>query len=231
MRRLGFTLIELLVVIAIIAILAAILFPVFARAREKARQASCLSNCKELCMATLMYVDDNDDAIPWCYYGRYTWCCVIFPYVRNQQIYVCPTHGDNGLGVTRVEPVIGIPINTYGYGWNIGTSWNDQPGPAQGWYYTDGLGYRPDLPWPQCYRPFSRLGQLPQPAETVMLGDLSAIPGVWCQLIYGYTTDTGSLLPAYHNDGGNYAFCDGHAKWLSADSACAQRRLFTAYED
>ncbi|GAH67153.1 unnamed protein product, partial [marine sediment metagenome] len=64
-----FTLIELLVVIAIIAILAAILFPVFARAREKARQTSCLSNVKELTLAFLMYVDDYDEYLPPYYYS------------------------------------------------------------------------------------------------------------------------------------------------------------------
>ncbi len=63
MRKSGFTLIELLVVIAIIAILAAILFPVFARAREKARQASCLNNVKQLSMATVMYAQDYDERV------------------------------------------------------------------------------------------------------------------------------------------------------------------------
>ncbi|MCD6351947.1 MAG: prepilin-type N-terminal cleavage/methylation domain-containing protein, partial [Armatimonadetes bacterium] len=67
MRR-GFTLIELLVVIGIIAILAAILFPVFARAREKARQASCLSNLKQLALGFLMYIQDYDERLP-----RYCW--------------------------------------------------------------------------------------------------------------------------------------------------------------
>jgi prepilin-type N-terminal cleavage/methylation domain-containing protein len=62
--RRGFTLIELLVVIAIIAILASILFPVFARAREKARQASCVSNAKQIVMGTLMYSQDNDEVCP-----------------------------------------------------------------------------------------------------------------------------------------------------------------------
>ncbi|MFQ6096191.1 MAG: prepilin-type N-terminal cleavage/methylation domain-containing protein [Armatimonadota bacterium] len=62
--RRGFTLIELLVVIAIIAILAAILFPVFAKAKEKAKQASCQSNVKQLCLAMLMYASDHDDHLP-----------------------------------------------------------------------------------------------------------------------------------------------------------------------
>ena len=64
-KRRGFTLIELLVVIAIIAILAAILFPVFAQAREKARQATCLSNLRQVDVATQMYMQDYDEAVPW----------------------------------------------------------------------------------------------------------------------------------------------------------------------
>jgi len=102
----GFTLIELLVVIAIIAILAAILFPVFAKAREKARQASCSSNEKQIMLAFLMYADDYDEGICNVRPGKaieapggncgpnpqwVTWCVAIQPYVRNAQIVQCPS--------------------------------------------------------------------------------------------------------------------------------------------
>src|SRR5262249_27320458 len=105
-RRSGFTLIELLVVIAIIAILAAILFPVFAKAREKARHSSCLSNMKQCALSILMYVQDYDETFPrvpnvadpylnpnatvekqgWLY-----WAQMIRPYVKNEQILACPS--------------------------------------------------------------------------------------------------------------------------------------------
>ena len=104
--RPAFTLIELLVVIAIIAILAAILFPVFARARENARRSSCASNLKQLGLGLMQYVQDYDGRFPnrcfgvSCYDGgytyaysdnRYKWMDAIFPYVKSEQIYDCPS--------------------------------------------------------------------------------------------------------------------------------------------
>jgi len=123
--RRGFTLIELLVVIAIIAILAAILFPVFAKAREKARQTSCLSNCKQLGLAFMQYSQDYDEVHPFAeiylppgtstldnYWNRVTksswaatyllWIDVLRPYVKNDQIFRCPSN----------------PTHWVGYGWN-----------------------------------------------------------------------------------------------------------------
>ena len=96
-RNRGFTLIELLVVIAIIAILAAILFPVFARAREKARQSSCLSNLKQIATATLMYAQDYDETLPRYYHNtplNYTPQTAIQPYMMNVQLWVCPSSKD-----------------------------------------------------------------------------------------------------------------------------------------
>jgi prepilin-type N-terminal cleavage/methylation domain-containing protein/prepilin-type processing-associated H-X9-DG protein len=90
----GFTLIELLVVIAIIAILAAILFPVFAKAREKARQSTCTSNLKQLGLGLIQYTQDNDEYFPQTnsYFGSqgYTWASAIYPYVKSTGVYVCP---------------------------------------------------------------------------------------------------------------------------------------------
>ena len=93
----GFTLIELLVVIAIIAILAAILFPVFARARENARRASCSSNLKQIGLGLIQYSQDYDEKYP---YSRTDpdpapWQTKIFPYVKSSQLFACPSNTGN----------------------------------------------------------------------------------------------------------------------------------------
>jgi prepilin-type N-terminal cleavage/methylation domain-containing protein/prepilin-type processing-associated H-X9-DG protein len=96
----AFTLIELLVVIAIIAILAAILFPVFAQAREKARQTSCLSNARQYATAMLMYVQDYDETMPYSAVFNTQGMCVdtflsvVAPYVKNDQLTQCPSEKD-----------------------------------------------------------------------------------------------------------------------------------------
>ena len=100
MLRKAFTLIELLVVIAIIAILAAILFPVFAQAKEAAKKASCLSNTKQLGLSISMYINDSDDTYPHAYVyeiggptnnRRDEWSYILQPYVKNVDIFKCPT--------------------------------------------------------------------------------------------------------------------------------------------
>src|SRR5215217_4698733 len=135
-RHPGFTLIELLVVIAIIAILAAILFPVFAQARAKARAAACLSNLKQVGMATRMYNQDYDEVlVPSYLYNSKTtwqwWMDLLQPYVKNRDVFTCPTWSDSEVRATHVGQK---PQTTR---WSYG---------ANNWHwYPGGVNKDPDL--------------------------------------------------------------------------------------
>jgi len=204
LRRKGFTLIELLVVIAIIAILAAILFPVFARAREKARQASCLSNVKELQLAILMYIGDYDETFclgvnsdpagNWLY-----WSSLIEPYVKNTQVFVC---------LSSLRPSAG---NRPSYGWNVSGGNTASNAWKSGLYLNNGMGYY-FLDPPGNINTYTgvrlRLGDIPQPASTINIADCS--PGLNNLALYGET-----YLPEFHSGGANYGYVDGHAKWMA----------------
>jgi len=135
-RKNAFTLIELLVVIAIIALLAAILFPVFAAAREKARSASCASNLKQLALGYTQYIQDNDETLPniaedgcainpsSCSQTNATWMDEIFPYVKSTQIFTCPDDNFNGLYVqnhSRSSTNTGSYLANF-FGYNDGTA-------------------------------------------------------------------------------------------------------------
>ena len=201
-RKRGFTLIELLVVIAIIAILAAILFPVFARAREKARQTSCLSNTKQMGLSLMMYAQDYDDTLPGAsvqgpagtmprpvtgapdrLYGSSLWPDVLYPYHMNEQIFQCPSKQ------------AWLP-----YGWNI------RIGYAIGFPGRTGPIYEGVL-----------LADIKYPAQTVAIADSD-----WTgPTDYGWsnsymlteTPHVSRFIPARHNGGANLVLLDGHAKW------------------
>jgi prepilin-type N-terminal cleavage/methylation domain-containing protein/prepilin-type processing-associated H-X9-DG protein len=191
MKR-GFTLIELLVVIAIIAILAAILFPVFAQAREKARQTSCLNNQKQWAIAWQMYVQDYDENIP-PYALRRTsppwpsagwgerWYVLIEPYVKNIQIGTCPS-----------DPESRDVGNRFSYGYN-------------GYYLRDpawGNAEGADV-----------LSEITYPAECFVTGETQG--GGFFLYLPTQTSLHHLVKWDRHSGGSNYAFADGHAKWLS----------------
>ncbi len=122
-RPRGFTLVELLVVIAIISVLAAILFPVFAQAREKARAITCVSNEKQLCLAFLQYVQDNDETFPGgdvtsdlVHSGR-GWAARIYPYVKSAPVYDCPDDPSRVAGT--FTPAAGTDFVPVSYGYNL----------------------------------------------------------------------------------------------------------------
>jgi len=137
-RRSAFTLIELLVVIAIIAILAAILFPVFAKAREQARKTSCLSNMKQLGLGFLMYAQDFDERLPGVHFGNgvgqswpwvvwagsYDWTGVfthaVQPYIKSRQIFQCPSATE----VDRWSGTNGLSYCYNEYMYNTGQNWS-----------------------------------------------------------------------------------------------------------
>ncbi len=196
LQRRGFTLIELLVVIAIIAILAAILFPVFARAREKARQSSCQSNVKQLCLGFAMYAQDYDEVLMPAFLNfagdpdadRIDYTLLVQPYVKNQQILICPSDGSpvNATGSYQTLP--------RSYGLNYGVH-----------------GTLDGIP----------LADVEYPAETVSIVDgCPTHPGIhdddaWHPDYWPESCHSRSSRAApRHNQMSNVGFVDGHVKTM-----------------
>jgi prepilin-type N-terminal cleavage/methylation domain-containing protein len=223
-RRPGFTLIELLVVIAIIAILAAILFPVFAQVREKARQSACISNQRQIGSALMIYAQDYDETFPrvtfysksgnrWGFKGdlTYTWTNALRPYLKSLDVLACPSNpysrsipgrpNDDSLtpgknaGGWELEPEQRMPIS---YNMNSCTS---------SWY-------PPNTSYGKNTTPLG-VAQIARPAETLVIAETISgyndVQAVWlwglCEALFAHRT--GQM--------GNFIFYDGHAsakKWL-----------------
>jgi len=238
--RTGFTLIELLVVIAIIAILAAVLFPVFAKVREKARQTSCLSNQKQLGLAFAQYTQDNDETYPNLSFWYFTcgWAVPLYPYVKSPGAFVCPDDptlpDPNGMytGAYGSSPGTGPNVISYAVNYNA-------LNPTNNANYGVIPGSSP-----------AKLSQLNAPALTDLLfecqGEVTNLtgpidtdnsPAGTCGNSFWNVTGTaGQVSPLWgfyatgnppgdplwtipqstvHTSGSNYLAADGHAKWLA----------------
>jgi prepilin-type N-terminal cleavage/methylation domain-containing protein/prepilin-type processing-associated H-X9-DG protein len=209
-RKNGFTLIELLVVIAIIAILAAILFPVFAQAREKARQTSCLSNGKQIGLSLLMYVQDYDEIFPmlWQNWPNGTWASAVLPYIKNLQIFTCPSRPNRTWSGGPNPRPYGYFDERMGFGCNAHT--NDMVGVGSGpcRYYNGSATVG------------APLASIVAPAECYMGGDSRCY---WPQSYGDNICDQVSawswaVMPATrHNKGANMIYCDGHSHVVRRD--------------
>ncbi|MES2464188.1 MAG: prepilin-type N-terminal cleavage/methylation domain-containing protein [Armatimonadota bacterium] len=196
----GFTLIELLVVIAIIAILAAILFPVFAQAREKARQTACLSNSKQMALAIMQYTQDADESVPYAIYrdgaGYITWDEALYPYTKSEGVYACPSHETPKKLSNGTYPVSYIT--------NSGVMRANTAGTTT---------------------PYD-LSRFPEPSSTIAMVESNITSNYQTYLLCsgGLPHSLATVMdPASHgkeriawkrhNEGANYVFLDGHAKW------------------
>ncbi len=217
MKRRGFTLIELLVVIAIIAILAAILFPVFAKAREKARQSSCQSNNKQLALASLQYTQDYDERLPMRWQASdssFVTHCMVYPYMKSAQLFTCPS----GSTDRAVSALAGIPGNVIK---NSYTSPGGSPmhptGDPDGFATMSGNAAAMD-----GYTAYS-LAAIGGPSKLIIWFEFKSYDSLHTDAdsavhtVYEAYAQTESRQR--HNGGNNFAFCDGHVKWMSTAPA------------
>ncbi|MCW3095144.1 MAG: prepilin-type N-terminal cleavage/methylation domain [Chthonomonadaceae bacterium] len=243
----AFTLIELLVVIAIIAILAAILFPVFAQAREKARATACLSGLKQVALSFSMYTQDYDETSPQIWYGttstlqQYFWMDALLPYVKSAAFFSsCPSKDfqtwtpspmiPGGSNASRNN--VAFAANSL-YA-NVGTTADT----------TDGQSATPPL-----RESGVSIAEYTVPSGTILFGDGS---GYYISYSGTKTDIKVELTPPYstplkfpnigranspstrfvgrHFGGANWSFCDGHAKWMRMDTAAKTNKNGIMYQ-
>ncbi len=247
MKRRAFTLIELLVVIAIIAVLAAILFPVFAQAREKARAATCLSNEKQLALGVLMYAQDYDETIiPWRTQIEYTgepqaqrfWVYKIQPYIKSGGsynppggVFTCPSWSQAKIGLAASKPDCD--------GSDLSFFFQPPPNPIQIYSHYGLATESPYLmswvtgaPYPNCGTPQDPCADSPGSLSWVAprgitraLADIrrpaSTVfigDGVSMLALGGFVDIMGCESGEMHQGGGNFAFLDGHVKRIAGNS-------------
>jgi prepilin-type processing-associated H-X9-DG protein len=204
-------LIELLVVVAIISLLAAILFPVFAPARENARRSSCLSNIRQIGLGLDQYASDNDERLP-IYHGETTpnplYSEQVLPYVKSTQIFRCPSYRRS------TDPFSNVAYPSYGM---VGKDDTAIPGGGNEHHIYDADG--------------AQLAWVPKPSITYMVTEscynITSLPstgdGYFMTILSSNTfgspvTGISKNPPAIHLDGYNVSFVDGHAKWVRRGS-------------
>lgn len=234
----GFTLIELLVVIAIIAILAAILFPVFAQARAKARQAACISSLKQIGLAMMQYSQDFDESIvPRYVEPARSWIDLLQPYSKSYDIFRCPDAQEEELfhstwGRPRILPGEARITNVVSY--SINNAYARSSNPADG-IFGDPNG---------VYFASAAMADLAAPATTVFAGDSRCSQGAnTCTQVIGWNLNPNVNPPdfgyypnginnapsqgrfvARHNGGVSVTFFDGHAKWFRLENMLEKAR-------
>ena len=220
----GFTLIELLVVIAIIAILAAILFPVFARARENARRASCQSNLKQIGLGVMQYTQDYDERFPMRYYGTAgprqeanSWRRQIFPYVKSSQLFSCPSNSANTLfGDDSTE------ANMTSAGLAL-----TEPRFMRS-YAINGANTFPGLP-PSEYNRAASLAEMVSSSEIILVTEMTQ--GRVFTGDIGDDWGNPDLAFKGHLNTVNFLFCDGHVKAMKPIATGSPKNLWSCEDD
>ena len=213
-KKSAFTLIELLVVIAIIAILAAILFPVFARARENARRSSCQSNLKQIGLGIIQYSQDYDEKLPARVYfpagGDASWRVVVQPYLKSAQIFACPSNTGNSMD-TNYNPTGRLMPRSYSLNGTNGNIGGTAPSGNAG--------------------DSASLAALASVSQIILVGE-TADTWPWPEMnMDGTPTDFGLNMFTGHLGQCNFLFADGHVKSLKPTATGTPVNLWTIEDD